>query len=148
MLNRVHDLGGHDVARELWAEYFTAVNAIVYLVDCNDRDRFPEAKAELDKLLSNDQLQGVPFLILGNKIDMQRAASEPELRQALGLQHYLTGKVGFCVQFDLCANIVRIYFLLHLGINYLDRVCFRLLTFIACKFRCVCEKCPCFDIFP
>mmetsp|Transcript_21801 Transcript_21801/g.42313 ORF Transcript_21801/g.42313 Transcript_21801/m.42313 type:complete len:195 (+) Transcript_21801:81-665(+) len=89
---RVHDLGGHDVARELWSEYFTAVNAIVYLVDCNDRDRFPEAKAELDKLLSNDQLAGVPFLVLGNKIDMQRAASEPELRQALGLQHYLTGK--------------------------------------------------------
>jgi GTPase SAR1 family protein len=70
------------------------VNAIVYLVDCNDRDRFPEAKSELDKLLQNDQLQGVPFLILGNKIDMQRAASEPELRQALGLQHYLTGKVS------------------------------------------------------
>jgi GTP-binding protein SAR1 len=91
---RVHDLGGHDVARELWADYFTAVNAIVYLVDCNDRDRFPEAKSELDKLLQNDQLQGVPFLILGNKIDMQRAASEPELRQALGLQHYLTGKVS------------------------------------------------------
>jgi len=88
---RVHDLGGHDVARELWSEYFTAVNAIVYLVDCNDRDRFPEAKAELDKLLSNDQLAGVPILVLGNKIDMQRAASEPELRQALGLQHYLTG---------------------------------------------------------
>lgn len=89
---RVHDLGGHDVARELWSEYFTAVNAIVYLVDCNDRERFPEAKAELDKLLSNDQLAGVPFLVLGNKIDMQRAASEPELRQALGLQHYLTGE--------------------------------------------------------
>mmetsp|Transcript_12825 Transcript_12825/g.20160 ORF Transcript_12825/g.20160 Transcript_12825/m.20160 type:complete len:194 (-) Transcript_12825:43-624(-) len=89
---RVHDLGGHDVARELWQDYFTAVNAIVYLVDCNDRERFTESKAELDKLLSNDQLQGIPILVLGNKIDMQRAASEAELRQALGLQPYLTGK--------------------------------------------------------
>jgi GTP-binding protein SAR1 len=92
MLCRVHDLGGHDVARELWAEYFTAVNAIVYLVDCNDRERFGEAKEELDKLLNNDQLAGIPILVLGNKIDMQRAASEAELRQALGLQPYLTGK--------------------------------------------------------
>jgi GTP-binding protein SAR1 len=107
-LSRVHDLGGHDVARELWAEYFTAVNAIVYLVDCNDRDRFPEAKAELDKLLSNDQLQGVPFLILGNKIDMQRAASEPELRQALGLQHYLTGKVRI-LSANLCGTPLKMY---------------------------------------
>ena len=89
---RVHDLGGHDVARELWAEYFTAVNAVVFLVDTNDRDRFAEAKAELDKLLSNDQLAGVPFLVLGNKIDIQRAASEVELRGALGITHYLTGK--------------------------------------------------------
>ena len=89
---RVHDLGGHDVARDLWTDYFVACNAIIYLVDCNDRERFAETKAELDKLLSNDQLQGIPFLILGNKIDMQRAASEAELRQALGLQPHLTGK--------------------------------------------------------
>eukprot|EP00960_Hanusia_phi_P037827 753140-Hanusia_phi.AAC.2 len=91
---RVHDLGGHDVARELWQDYFTAVNAIIFLVDCNDRNRFGEAKAELDKLLSNDQLAGIPFAILGNKIDQPRAASEAELRQALGLQPYLTGKTG------------------------------------------------------
>jgi GTP-binding protein SAR1 len=91
-LSRVHDLGGHDVARELWADYFTAVDSVIFLVDCNDRDRFPEAKAELDKLLSNDQLVGVPFLILGNKIDIQRAASEVELRSALGITHQLTGK--------------------------------------------------------
>lgn len=80
------------MARDLWTDYFVACNAIIYLVDCNDRERFPEAKAELDKLLSNDQLQGIPFLVLGNKIDMQRAASEAELRQALGLQPHLTGK--------------------------------------------------------
>eukprot|EP00961_Rhodomonas_salina_P009853 132766-Rhodomonas_salina.2 len=89
---RVHDLGGHDVARDLWQEYFTAVNAIVYIVDCNDRERFPESKQELEKLLSNELLSGVPIVILGNKIDMQRAASEAELRQALGIQPYLTGK--------------------------------------------------------
>ena len=91
-VGRVHDLGGHDVARDLWTDYFVACNAVIYLVDCNDRERFLESKAELDKLLSNDQLQGIPFLILGNKIDMQRAASEAELRQALGLQPHLTGK--------------------------------------------------------
>ena len=89
---RVHDLGGHDVARDLWTDYFVACNAVIYLLDCNDRERFVESKAELDKLLSNDQLQGIPFLILGNKIDMQRAASMQEVIQALGLQPHLTGR--------------------------------------------------------
>lgn len=44
-------------------------------------------------LLSADDLGTVPFLVLGNKIDMGRAASEDELRSALGLHHLTTGKV-------------------------------------------------------
>lgn len=42
-------------------------------------------------LLTTDVLQGVPFLVLGNKIDLPLAASEPQLRDALGL-HDTTGK--------------------------------------------------------
>lgn len=86
-----HDLGGHQSARALWKEYFTKVDGVVYIVDANDRDRFPESKRELAQLLNDDQLQNVPFLVLGNKIDMPRAASEAELRHALGLQS-TTGK--------------------------------------------------------
>ena len=36
-------------------------------------------------LLSTDQLASTPFLILGNKIDIPRAASDGELKSALGL---------------------------------------------------------------
>lgn len=69
------------------------MDAIVFLVDAIDRERFVEAKKELDSLLSSDDLATVPFLILGNKIDMGRAASEDELRTSLGLHHLTTGKV-------------------------------------------------------
>ena len=55
------------------------------MVDALDRDRFPESKQELDRLLTDEMLQNVPFLVLGNKIDVPRAASEDELRAALGL---------------------------------------------------------------
>lgn len=64
----------------------------MYLVDAFDKERFAESKKELDALLSDDSLASVPFLILGNKIDLPYAASEEELRYHLGLNNFTTGK--------------------------------------------------------
>ena len=89
---RTFDLGGHTVARKVWSEYFQQVDAVVYMVDTVDRERFTESKAELDGLLGTEGLTDVPFLILANKIDVPQAASEEEVRGALGLHNMTTGK--------------------------------------------------------
>eukprot|EP00747_Dinoflagellata_sp_TGD_P161814 gnl/TRDRNA2_/TRDRNA2_178746_c0_seq1.p2 gnl/TRDRNA2_/TRDRNA2_178746_c0~~gnl/TRDRNA2_/TRDRNA2_178746_c0_seq1.p2 ORF type:complete len:196 (+),score=51.60 gnl/TRDRNA2_/TRDRNA2_178746_c0_seq1:86-673(+) len=85
---RTYDLGGHETARRIWKDYFATVDGIIFLVDAADRTRFHEAKEELSRLLDEEGLKSVPFVVLGNKIDIPVAASEDELRQALGLHSH------------------------------------------------------------
>lgn len=87
---KTFDLGGHETARRIWRDYFTTVNAVVFMVDAADRTRFGEAMEELKGLLESEELSSVPFVVFGNKIDMPQAASEDELRHALGLYSNMT----------------------------------------------------------
>eukprot|EP01120_Amphizonella_sp_Union-15-10_P016791 TRINITY_DN906_c0_g1_i1.p1 TRINITY_DN906_c0_g1~~TRINITY_DN906_c0_g1_i1.p1 ORF type:complete len:224 (-),score=52.71 TRINITY_DN906_c0_g1_i1:40-615(-) len=91
---RTFDLGGHQVARKIWREYYAAVDAVVFLVDSSAPDRFEESKVELEDLLASDDLKNVPFLVLGNKIDVPGAVDEQQMRAALDLQNTYGGRMS------------------------------------------------------
>ncbi|KAF2816353.1 GTP-binding protein [Mytilinidion resinicola] len=109
---KAFDLGGHTQARRIWKYYFPDVSGIVFLVDAVDRARFEESGETLDSLLTTQELSHVPVLVLGNKIDVPGAVSEPQLRDELKLS-YTTGKAGIPlagtrpVEVFMCSIVLR-----------------------------------------
>lgn len=54
-----------------------------YVVDAADYDNLPVSKSELHDLLSKPSLNGIPLLVLGNKIDKQGALSKEGLTEQM-----------------------------------------------------------------
>jgi len=81
----VWDVGGQDKIRPLWRHYFQNTQGLIFVVDSNDRERVKEARAELEKMLSEDELRDAARLVFANKQDLPNAMSVAELTDKLGL---------------------------------------------------------------
>jgi len=81
----VWDVGGQDKIRPLWRHYFQNTQGIIFVVDSSDRERIVEAREELHKMLSEEELRSAVLLVFANKQDLPNAASTAELANALQL---------------------------------------------------------------
>jgi len=63
----IWDVGGQKSIRPYWRNYFDTTNAMIYVIDSSDRRRMEETGIELQQLLDEDKLTGVPLLIFANK---------------------------------------------------------------------------------
>jgi ADP-ribosylation factor protein 1 len=81
----VWDVGGQDKIRPLWRHYFQNTQGLIFVVDSNDRERLSEAREELSRMLSEDELRDAVLLVFCNKQDLPNACSASEVTDKLGL---------------------------------------------------------------
>ena len=82
----VWDLGGQSAIREHWPNYYDNLDCIIYVVDSSDNRRMEdECGGELQKLLVDDKLAGVPILVFANKQDLELAMPADEIEETLHL---------------------------------------------------------------
>ena len=66
----VWDMPGQLNFRSKWLIGLQDSNVLVYMLDIANQRRFEESKKELWKILNNHELNGIPLLVMGNKIDL------------------------------------------------------------------------------
>lgn len=86
----VWDVGGKDKIRPLWRHYYEGMNAIIFMVDSNDRDRVDQAREQLAPILSEDELRHKCLLMYFNKQDLPGAMRKAELVDKLRLNQIQT----------------------------------------------------------
>jgi len=78
------DLGGHEAVRHLWEDYVSdQVSAVLFLVDSADTERLEEAAYELDALIGEQMLAGLPVAIMLNKCDLHGAMESAEISERI-----------------------------------------------------------------
>ncbi|XP_009118299.1 ADP-ribosylation factor-like protein 8b [Brassica rapa] len=103
---KLRDGSGQSGFRSFWEGFCRDNPAKVYVVDAADVDNLFISKKELHKLLSKTSLNGIPLLVLGNKMDEPGALSKDAFTEEMGLQ--LLSDREVCCFMISCKNYTNI----------------------------------------
>ena len=81
----VWDVGGQDKIRPLWKHYYEDAEALIFVIDSNDKKRIEEAKNEMNGILSEGDLNNTILLVFANKQDLPNALTISEITERLEL---------------------------------------------------------------
>ena len=87
---QVWDLGGQTSIRPYWRCYYLNTDAVIYVVDSQDKDRVGISKQELLAMLEEDELKDAILCVFANKQDMEGAMTATDVSNALGLSSLKT----------------------------------------------------------
>ena len=83
----IWDIGGQKTIRQYWKNYFDNTDVLVFVVDASDRNKLVEAGKELELLLEQDKLSGVPLLVFANKQDLLTAMPPSDIAKKMKLHN-------------------------------------------------------------
>merc|ERR1712083_662603 len=89
----VWDIGGQHLIRPLWRHYYQGTEAVIFVVDSNDRERIDgggnenddNVRDQLHSMLADDELRNAALLVLANKQDLPNAMSVNQITERLKL---------------------------------------------------------------
>lgn len=89
----IYDVAGGQKVRDLWKHYYADMDAVVWVIDASDAERFAESKAALQTALKDASMKrDSPILFVVNKADAPGAKSNDEIKAALDLDNSLKGR--------------------------------------------------------
>ena len=93
----IWDIGGYNIfydneCRILCKHYFKNTDGIIFVIDCNDKERFAKANQVLLELINNEDLKNIPLLIFGNKQDLDEATLPNKLIDILEMEKIKNNK--------------------------------------------------------
>eukprot|EP00830_Metopus_es_P002193 TRINITY_DN1195_c0_g1_i1.p1 TRINITY_DN1195_c0_g1~~TRINITY_DN1195_c0_g1_i1.p1 ORF type:complete len:182 (+),score=22.76 TRINITY_DN1195_c0_g1_i1:47-592(+) len=86
---KIWDLGGQVQFRPEWACYAKSCDIIIFMIDASNRDTLPTSRKELHILLEDKEINGIPILVLANKIDIEPHVSDSDIIKGLNLDYVM-----------------------------------------------------------
>lgn len=79
------DVGGQTSLRSSWTSYLASTDAVIFVLDSNDRERVNLAREELHRIAQDEQVTKAPVLVWANKQDIKGAMTPAEISESLAL---------------------------------------------------------------
>ncbi len=105
----VWDVGGQYKIRQLWRHYYANSSGLLYVIDSTDTQRINESAEELHGILEDENMHGIPVVIIANKQDLPNALNCSELVQKLSLEKLYKTKNKWFIQNASAINGEGIY---------------------------------------
>ncbi|CAR23546.1 Arf family GTPase ARL3 [Lachancea thermotolerans CBS 6340] len=75
------DVGGQETLRSLWPEYYAQAHGIIFVIDSADRERLEECCRTLKTVVTDEEVEGIPVLMLANKQDREDRMEVQDIKE-------------------------------------------------------------------
>ncbi|KEI39823.1 uncharacterized protein L969DRAFT_27371, partial [Mixia osmundae IAM 14324] len=80
------DLGGQRDMRTIWSKYYAESDAVVFVIDSTDPQRFDECWQVFETVVADRRVDGAPILVLANKRDSDQCVQVEEIKERFNRQ--------------------------------------------------------------